>query len=78
MGLLAEQHDSSHLLLHYFGVVLQLPERNARTNPLDRVAVKAPAQLLHPYQLNRAEVLEHYLNGRAPPKVSLILQVVRW
>ena len=78
MRLLAKQHDSSHLLLHGLGVVLLLPERNPWTDPLDRVVVKAPAQLLHSYQLNRTEVLKHYLNGRTLPKVSLVLQVVRW
>ena len=78
MRLLAKQHDPRHLLLHGPSVVLQLPERNPRTDPLDRVVVKAPAQLLHSYQLDRAEVLKHYLNGRTPSKVSLVLQVVRW
>ena len=78
MRLLTKQHDSRHLLLHDPSVVLQLPKRNPWTDPLDRVVVKTPAQLLHSYQLNRTEVLKHYLNGRALPKVSLVLQVVRW
>ena len=78
MRLLAKQHDSRHLLLHDPSVVLQLPERNPWTDPLDRVAVKAPAQLLHSYQLDRAKVLEHYLNGRTLSEVSLVLQVMRW
>ena len=78
MRLLAKQHDSRHLLLHDPSVVLRLPERNPWTDTLDRIVVKTPAQLLHSYQLDRTEVLKHYLNGRAPPKVSLVLQVVRW
>ena len=74
--LLAEQHDSGHLLLHLLGVILLPPKWDRWADARDSVSVEALTQLLHTDPFDGLEVLEDDLDGSAFSKVSLVLQIV--